>query len=226
MSSSSPKSDGIVLLIDSQGKINSSKSASINSESIQSQWINSRASSEKPGQIRTFYPQSNEDQVVVVVSTGKQRPAPTTASDKLPEKDVFLRNELSERTRLSIAKGVKELRDVGAPNSKEDSPTQRCISVDPTSLPHSSAVGAHLGLYKTDYLKTKNGGTFGKDPKLQAGKDIEVIPLGGDQSIESKKSFKDEGDQVKSTEKLSWYTGEVYAKAQNWARELGETPAK
>lgn len=230
MSSTTSKPDGIVLLIDSNGKpISSTSSASsFDSASFESQWSNSRASSEKFGQLRTFYPQDAQSPVITAVSLGRQKPAPTTASDKLPAANIYLRNELQERTRLAAAKGIKAVRDVGSSVKKEKdskAPTPRTIAVEPTSLPHASAVGAHLALWKCDLFKSKNG-TFGLDPQLQAGREIEVIPLGGDSSKEAKQELKDENDEVKADEKLSWWTGEVYAKAQNYARDVGETPAK
>lgn len=235
MSSSSPSTsanvDGIVLGIDPSGKPLAPTGDAIPSD-ISAQWAASRASAAKPGQLRVFY---NAPAPVAAVSLGEQRPAPTTAPDALPSvAETFLRNERLERTRLAAAKGARALRDQAAPLPAEgvdkSAPApRRTIAVDSMHSPHAAAVGAYLGLWSVNHFKTRGpNARWGAEPALQGGRDIEVTPLAAPGAEETaKKSLKDEGDTLKPAQiPLSWWTGEVYAKAQNWARELKETPAK
>lgn len=76
------------------------------------------------------------------------------------------------------------------------------IGVDVMYSAHAAAEGSILGLYKFDRFKTQN-----KEPYVAP----EVAPLA----------------DVENTfpSGLSWSTGQVYAEAQNFARDLKETPA-
>ncbi|KAN0065120.1 hypothetical protein ACQY0O_001617 [Thecaphora frezii] len=210
---------GVVVGVDPSG------SSTAKSVDVTAQWKTARANSAKHGALRVFYPENGP--AVAAVSIGEQKKAPVTAPDFLPTESTYLRNERLECTRLAAAKGAKAIRDLGAgPDDKGDAPVKRTIGVDPMASPHAAATGANLALWTVNHFKTR-GKTpaWGKAPELQGGKEIEVTPLEGGADEAAKKALRDESDDVKSSVPLSWYTGEVYAKAQNWARELKETPA-
>ena len=60
----------------------------------------------------------------------------------------------------------------------------------------------------------------------QGGRHVEPVPLVGGVTDAEKKALVDPGDSLAQTgTPLSWWTGEVYAEAQNWSRELQETAA-
>jgi len=209
---------------------------------LQSQWVAARGQASKPGQLRMLHPVSSSSSpqpALAAVSLGAQKPAPSTGPDTLPQPDVFLRNEMLERTRSAAAKGVKALRDLGAPSDasadkEKKLPTKRAIAVDGMYSPHAAAVGAHLGVFSFNHFKTRGGpekAGYKLPTELKGGAQIEILPLQqGDPE-----SLKDEGDELKQliaaggeggVPQLSWKTGVAYAEAQNWARELKETPAK
>ncbi|SJX63554.1 probable Cytosol aminopeptidase [Sporisorium reilianum f. sp. reilianum] len=220
MSSSTASSlAGVVVGVDTNG---SSTAKDVN---VSAQWKASRASSSRSNELRVFYPDNGTP--VAAVSLGEQKAAPTTTPDLTPSETTFLRNEQLERVRLAAAKGVKAIRDLGAgPEDKGDAPVQRNIGLDTMSSPHAAATGANLGLWTVNHFKTRGkNAAHGKDATVQGGKEINVVPVEGAADEAAKKQLKDAGDDVPSVAPLSWYTGEVYAEAQNWARELKETPA-
>ncbi|PWN49111.1 hypothetical protein IE53DRAFT_318209 [Violaceomyces palustris] len=218
-SSTTAAIDGLVVEIDSNG---SSSVKTLDSSFISQQWKASRASSNKNGELRVFFPENAPP--VAAVSLGEQKPAPLTAPDVLPEAKTFLRNEKLEWTRLAAAKGVKAIRDLGSASGEKD--VKRTVAVDSFYSPHAAASGAILGLWDVNHFKTRGKShSWGKPAELQGGKEIEVAPIQAAADEAGKKQLKDEGDEVKGAVPLSWFTGEVYAKAQNWARELMETPA-
>ncbi len=255
-STSTPVVDGVVLAIGPDGKpyntaaieyatkanaIASSSSSGDLPAQLAAQWTASRAQASKPSQLRVFYPTSGspaDAPAIAAVSIGTQRPAPSTAPDALPEPSVYLRNELLERTRLAAAKGVRAIKDLGAPQpptegEKKTTPTPRAIAVDEMYSPHAAAVGANLALYHFNHFKTLGGvekAGYKLDASLQGGAAIKAIP-----ASDSQEGGKDEHDELLAAgagssgeagiPQLSWKTGAVYAKAQNWARELKETPA-
>lgn len=200
----------------------------------QAAWVPSRADAAKFGQLRVTHPSA--DLSVASVSLGAAKAAPTTGPDALPAPDVFLRNERLERTRLAAAKGAKALRDLGPPPSaagpeaeggKPAAPVPRTFAIDPMHSAHAAAEGAHLGLFKFNNYKTQGGqgkAGYGLPASQQAGREFGLVSLNGSSAL-------DEGDELKdliaaqSIPQLGWKTGEVYAKAQNWARELKEMPA-
>ena len=164
------------------------------------------------------------------------KPAPLTAPDKLSASDIFLRNEHLEETRVAAAKGARALRDLpledsssAASSNNKNGPIRRTIAVDNLTSPHAAATGALLGLWKVNHFKTKGvKGAFGKEYDLQGGREIKVVPLSAAAASSTGGEIRDEQDELVSsttTVPLSWRTGEVYATAQNWARELMETPA-
>lgn len=221
MSSSSTGNSlaGVVVGVDTNG------ASTAKNVDVSAQWKASRASSSRANELRIFYPQDGAP--VAAVSLGDQKPAPSTAPDLRPADKTFLRNEQLERVRLAAARGAKAIRDLGAgPEDKGDAPVQRTVRLDPMSSPHAAATGAHLGLWTVNHFKTRgNNAAHGKDAALQGGKEIQVVPIDGAADETAKKQLKDAGDEIPSVAPLSWYTGEVYAQAQNWARELKETPA-
>lgn len=210
---------GVVVGVDTAG------ASTAKSVDITSQWKAARASTTKSGELRVFYPADAAP--VAALSVGEQKKAPTTGPDFLPAESTYLRNERLEKTRLAAAKGVKAIRDLGAgPDDKGDAPVKRTIGLDSLGSPHAAATGAFLGLWNVNHFKTRGKNpAWGKPADVQGGKEVDVAPLEGGADEAAKKALKDEGDEVKGSVPLSWYTGEVYAKAQNWARELKETPA-
>ncbi|PWZ00296.1 putative cytosol aminopeptidase [Testicularia cyperi] len=219
-SSSSSNVAGVVVGVDTSG-VSTAKNVDVSA-----QWKASRASSSRFNDLRVFYPETGVP--VAALSLGEQKAAPTTAPDTLPSEEAFLRNEQLERVRLAAAKGVKAIRDLGAgPDDKGDAPVERTIALDAMNSPHAAATGANLALWNCNHFKTR-GKTpaFNKPANVQGGKEITVVPAQGAADESAKKALKDSGDEVQgAVPALSWYTGEVYAHAQNWARELKETPA-
>lgn len=211
---------GKVVRIDAEGAAPSLASLQEVAAQIASQWQVSRASSAKPGECRLLFPAQSEP--IAAVASGEQHPAPVTGPDALPPASIFLRNERLEETRRAVAKGVRALRDLG----KVDEDGQ-VIEVDTFSSAHAAAVGATLGLWNVNHFKTRGTApAWGKPLAKQGGRHIEIVPLHGAVSEEKKKALRDDGDDLASTgTPLSWHTGEVYARAQNWSRELQETAA-
>ena len=187
-------------------------------QQVAAQWKASRASSAKPGELRVLYPQDSVP--VAAVALGEQNPAPTTAPDALPAEGIYLRNERREQSRLDAAKGVRALRDLGTDG-------EHTVDVDSFASPHAAAEGALLGLWSVNHFKTRGAApSWSKPSHLQGGRHITPQPLNGATSDAEKKKLVDEADELKDTASpLSWYTGEVYARAQNWSRELQETAA-
>lgn len=227
--------DGIVLGVSPDGAFPTAAAAHADAVAqAKASWTPSRADATKFGQLRVSYPDA--ELAVASVSLGATKPAPTTAPDFLPAAPVYLRNEQLERTRLAAAKGAKALRDVGPPASakveseegKPAAPIPRTFAIDTMQSAHAAAEGAHLSLFKFNNYKTLGGqgkAGYGLPVSQQSGREFSFIPLTGAETV-------DTGDELKdliaahSVPQLSWKTGEVYAKAQNWARELKETPAK
>lgn len=198
------------------------------SVNVPNQWASARTSGDEvAGQVRVFYPPSSQESVVAAVSLpSNTKPAPANGPDKIASATTFLRNEQLEHTRTAAAKGVRALRGVPAasPNNGQSNEKQRrAFAVDQLQSPHAAATGAGLALWKLNHFKTRgDGAAFDKEYDLQGGRDIDVVPLQG----EDPAALLDQGDEVKGkTIPLSWQTGKVYAEAQNWARELKETPA-
>ncbi|EPQ26995.1 uncharacterized protein PFL1_05631 [Pseudozyma flocculosa PF-1] len=210
---------GVVVGVDPSG------SSTAKSVDVSAQWKAARANTAKHGNLRLFYPEGKP--AVAAVSVGEQKKAPHTGPDVLPAEPVYLRNERLERTRLAAAKGAKAIRDLGAgPDDKGDAPVKRTIGVDSMASPHAAATGAILGMWNVNHFKTRGKApAWGRPADVQGGNEIEIAPIDGAADVEAKKQLRDESDDVKSSVPLSWHTGEVYAKAQNWARELKETPA-
>lgn len=186
---------------------------------IAAQWQRSRASSAKTGELRVLYP--SDSVPIAAVALGEQKEASKTGPDALPPANVFLRNEDLERTRLAAAKGARALRELGQDDGR------RVVEIDSFSSPHAAAVGANLGLWVVNHFKTRGPApAWGKLPEEQGGRHIEVQSLTGATSDTDKKELRDDGDDLSSSgTPLSWYTGEVYARAQNLSRELQETAA-
>ncbi|KDN42980.1 putative cytosol aminopeptidase [Tilletiaria anomala UBC 951] len=234
-SAASAPVDGVVIAIGQTGKP-ATQQQKYRVGDVSAQWAASRADSTKPGQLRVFHPFQASAPTVAAVSLGTQRAAPSTAPDALPKPQTFLRNEMLERTRLAAAKGARALRDLGAPSAgaeeKKDKkqPTKRTIAIDGMYSPHAAAVGANLSLFTFNHFKTRGApekAGFNVPVELKGGQEIAVVPL-------QEGNCNDEGDELKDViaaggdggvPQLSWQTGEVYAQAQNWARELKETPA-
>ncbi|KAE8221950.1 hypothetical protein CF319_g4771 [Tilletia indica] len=234
--------DGIVLGITDKGAPATTPPASISSLSnISEQWGSARtanAKNAKPGLLRVFYPSSADQQqpVVAAVSLGAQKAAPSTAPDALPTSaDVYLRNERLERTRAAAGKGTRALRDASTYEGADELP-RRTFAVDSMHSPHAAAEGANLAAWTVNHFKTKGATprshSFRRDPTLQGGKDITIVPLTSEQSNlddAAKRALVDAGDELKGkidpAHQLSWYTGETYAQAQNLAREWAEMPA-
>jgi aminopeptidase len=197
------------------------------SADVAAQWSNARvADANKPGQVRVFYPLSSKEAVVAAVSLqGQAKPAPQTAPDTVPAQDVYQRNEHLEQTRVAVAKGVRALREVAASSTETDAAKSanqpRTFAVDTFTSPHAAAVGAGLALWQVNHFRTRGPrAAMNEDYALQGGRNIEVVPLSNGAALN------DEGDELKSSKvPLSWETGKVYAEAQNWSRELEETPA-
>lgn len=211
---------GKVVRIDSEGAAPSLASLPEVASQVASQWKTSRASTVKPGECRLLFPAQSHP--IAGVASGEQPRAPQTGPDSLPPKNVFLRNERLEWTRLAAAKGVRALRELGKINGEK-----QVIEVDSFSSSHAAAVGAILGLWNVNHFKTR-GPMPGWDLPLdkQGGRHISIAPMKGLASQDEKNSLRDEDDDLCSTgTPLSWYTGEVYAHAQNWSRELQEVPA-
>lgn len=211
---------GKVVRIDAEGAAPSLAALPELAAQVASQWKVSRANAAKPGECRVLYPSSFHP--VAAVASGEQAGAPQTGPDALPSPNVFLRNERLEETRLAAAKGVRALRDLGKVNEEG-----QCIEVDSFASAHAAAVGATLGLWNVNHFKTRGSAPAWSLPlEKQGGRHIEAVPIHGPVSSEQKKSLRDDGDELASSATpLSWYTGEVYARAQNWSRELQETPA-
>ncbi len=221
MSSSAGSSlAGVVVGVDTNG------ASTAKNVDVSAQWKASRASSSRSNELRVFYPDNGTP--VAAVSLGEQKAAPTTTPDLTPSEKVYLRNEQLERVRLAAAKGVKAIRDLGAgPDDKGDVPVERIVALDAMSSPHAAAAGANLGLWSVNHSRPEARTTLltARIAAIQGGKEIKVVPVDGAADESAKKQLKDAGDDVPSVAPLSWYTGEVYAEAQNWARELKETPA-
>ena len=203
---------GRVLSVDIQGKASTLSSEAETAAQVNAQWSVSRACASKAGELRVLYPSNSGP--VAAVAAGEQHSAPVSSPDTLPVAEEFLRNERLERTRLAAAKGVRALRSLG----KNEGPCS--VAVDAFDSAHAAATGAILGLWEANHFKTRNGGKWGQPADEQGGRHIQVKPLvSGD-------ALKDSGDPLASSAtQLSWQTGEVYARAQNWARELADTPA-
>ncbi|KAK0543324.1 hypothetical protein OC846_006451 [Tilletia horrida] len=228
------KLDGIVVGITDQGSLGAQASSVPEASDAAKQWATARtanAKNAKPGLLRVFYPQTEDAPVVAAVALGAQKPAPTTAPDTLPASpDTFLRNERLERTRAAAAKGARALRDASTYASSEELPT-RTIAVDSMHSPHAAATGANLALWTVNHFKTKGASprshAFNREDAFKGGKEIQVVPL--EASSSSAKTLLDEGDELQGkidpAHQLSWHTGEIYAQAQNYAREWAETPA-
>ncbi|KAL4403162.1 metalloaminopeptidase [Malassezia pachydermatis] len=210
---------GKVVRIDADGAAPALSALPEVAAQVKAQWQSSRASAAKAGELRVLYPTSSDP--IAAVATGEQHEAPTTGPDALPPAATFLRNERLEQTRLAAAKGVRALRDLG----KDEG--ERQVHVDTFSSAHAAAVGSILGLWNVNHFKTRGSApAWGQPLEKQGGRHIEVVPLSGASSVEQKKKLLDDADDLAATTTpLSWYTGEVYAKAQNWSRELQETPA-
>ncbi|KAL9940346.1 hypothetical protein V8E36_001051 [Tilletia maclaganii] len=229
--------DGVVVGISDAGSptTQSFGSESLSADAISSQWAAARTANAKnarPGLLRVFYPQKEDGPVVAAVSLGAQKSAPTTAPDALPANaDVFLRNERLERTRAAAGKGARALRDASTYNGVEELP-RRTFAVDTMHSPHAAAEGANLALWTVNHFKTKGASprshSFRRDADLKGGKEITVVPLGAD-TEDAQRSLLDAGDELQGkidpAFQLSWNTGEIYAQAQNLAREWAETPA-
>ncbi|WFD32412.1 hypothetical protein MSPP1_003459 [Malassezia sp. CBS 17886] len=185
------------------------------------QWRASRASTDKPGEVRVLYP---GDAPVAAVAIGTQHGAPEHVPDTRVPADEYLRNERSERARLAAAKGVRALRDVGV--AKVDGEDHH-IAVDAFGSAHAAAVGANLGLWRVNHFKSRGAvPAWNADAQRKGGQHVTAQPLDGDASDAAKKQLRDDEDALRGTgTPLSWWTGEVYAKAQNWSRELQETPS-
>lgn len=227
MSTNTP--DGIVIGIRA-GQLNEDSQKSLKAHStsdIAQQWSNARISDpNKPGQLRIFYPSKQNEPVIAAVSVqgGEVKPAPKTAPDTVPAENVWLRNEHLEQTRTAAAKGVRSLRDLPLADGK-DANQRKTLAIDSFTSPHAAATGAGLALWRFNHFKSRGANAaFEKDYDLQGGRDVEYIPL---QSQDKEGAqLLDQGDELKqSTVPLSWKTGHVYAEAQNWTRELVETPA-
>lgn len=226
-----PAVDGVVIAVRS-GQPTASQDAlkKHTSTDVAAQWSNARVgNASKPGQVRVFYPSTANEAVVAAVSMqGQPKPAPTTAPDTVPAANTYLRNEHLEQTRIAAAKGVRALRDLPAASSgaehEEQGIVRRAIAVDSFTSPHAAATGAGLALWRLNHFKTRgNAAAFEQDYALQGGRNIEAVPLA---SGAEEAGLRDDGDEVRDTTvPLSWQTGRVYAEAQNWARELLETPA-
>ncbi|WFC98816.1 hypothetical protein MYAM1_001548 [Malassezia yamatoensis] len=185
---------------------------------VTAQWKASRASASKPGDLRVLF---TEDSVpIAAVSQGEQKPAPETQPDRPNGSDAFLQNERAEQTRLNAAKGVRALREFSTDQ-------EQTVEVDSFASAHAAAEGALLGLWSVNHFKTRGSApSWNKPAHLRGGKHITPVPLNGAQSDADKKKLQDPSDNLGETSTpLSWYTGEVYARAQNWSRELQETAA-
>ncbi|CAD6899066.1 unnamed protein product [Tilletia controversa] len=233
--------DGVVLGITDSGAPICNPAPNITSIDVSASWAAARTANSKnakPGLLRVFYPQSPEQPVVAAVSLGAQKEAPSTAPDALPSSaDLYLRNERLERTRAAAAKGTRALRDASTYDGADELP-RRTFAVDVMHSPHAAAEGANLAAWAVNHFKTKGATprshSFRRDPSLQGGKDITIVPLASaeqtsDDAAAAKRALVDAGDELKGkidpAHQLSWYTGETYAFAQNLAREWAETPA-
>lgn len=181
------------------------------------QWAAARTSDAgAPGQVRVLYPSSANEAVVAAVSvTAERKPAPTTAPDRLPAAETYLRNEHLEQTRIAAAKGVRALRDIPPPaSSSSDAPktlARRAFAVDAFTSPHAAATGANLALWKLNHFKTRGmEAAMDQEYAVQGGRNIEVRPLDATNASATTKLI-DEADGVKGgkTLQLSWHTGEV-----------------
>lgn len=227
MSTNSP--DGIVIGIRA-GQVNEASQESLKAHStsdIAQQWSNARiGDANKPGQLRIFYPSKQNEPVIAAVSVqgGEVKPAPKTAPDTVPAAATWLRNEHLEQSRLAAAKGVRSLRDLPLADGK-DANGRRTLAVDSFTSPHAAATGAGLALWRFNHFKSRGvNAAFEKDYELQGGRNVEYVPLQSQDKDGAQ--LLDQGDEIKqSTVPLSWKTGHVYAEAQNWTRELAETPA-
>lgn len=227
MSTNAP--DGIVIGIRAS-QLNESSQQGLKAHStsdIAQQWSNARiADPNKPGQLRVFYPSKQDEPVIAAVSVqgGEVKPAPTTAPDTVPAASTWLRNEHLEQTRLAAAKGVRSLRDLPLASGK-DANQRKTLAIDSFTSPHAAATGAGLALWRFNHFKSRGpNAAFEKEYDLQGGRNVDYVPL---QSQDQEGAqLLDQGDELKqSTVPLSWKTGHVYAEAQNWTRELAETPA-
>ena len=108
---------GKVVRIDSEGAAPSLASLPEVASQVASQWKTSRASTVKPGECRLLFPAQSHP--IAGVASGEQPRAPQTGPDSLPPKNVFLRNERLEWTRLAAAKGVRALRELGKINGEK-----------------------------------------------------------------------------------------------------------
>ena len=210
---------GKVVGINAQGNPGALQSDAHTAQQVTAQWAASNASADKANELRVLFPDSGP---VAALATGEHKPAPTTAPDVLPSDADFLRDERLERSRLAAAKGTRALRDLRGGAVEPFS-----IAVDSFASPHAAATGANLGLWSVNHLKTRGSlAAHGKATELQGGRHVSAVPLEGAESDADKKKLADADDELKSTAApLSWWTGEVYARAQNWSRELQELPS-
>ena len=248
MSASPAPIDGIVVGLSGDGKptltAQDLKAHNLGDLDVAAQFVRARGKASVAGSLKVLHSTTSDDApAIAAVSLGVQKPAPSTAPDALPEsKEIFLRNEMLERTRRAAAAGVRAIRDLGAPTTTADAakssssskkePTPRSIAVDPLYSAHAAAVGANLALFTFNHFKTRGGpekAGHGLPANLQGGQQFSVVPLAGEASSSKTEALKDEKDPFAAQgalPPLSWHTGEVYAQGQNWARELKETPAK
>ncbi|WFD35047.1 hypothetical protein MCUN1_001895 [Malassezia cuniculi] len=210
---------GKVVAIGAQGTPEALQSDAQTAQQVSSQWKASGASADKANEFRLLFPESGP---VAALAIGKQNGAPTTAPDALPSESDFLRDERLERSRLAAGKGVRAIRDLRGGVVEPFS-----VGVDSFSSPHAAATGANLGLWSVNHLKTRGAlAAHGKETELQGGRHVTAVPIDGAETDAEKKKLVDADDELKNTgTPLSWWTGEVYARAQNWARELQELPS-
>lgn len=210
---------GKVVSISAQGIPEALQNDPKTAQQVASQWAASGASAEKANELRVLFPDGGP---VAAIAAGKQHAAPTTAPDVLPSEADFLRDERLERSRLAAAKGARAIRDLRGGVVEPYS-----IAIDSFASPHAASVGANLGLWSVNHLKTRGAlAAHDKEPALQGGRHITVVPLHGAATDVDKKALVDAGDDLQHTATpLSWWTGEVYARAQNWSRELQELPS-
>lgn len=193
-------------------------------------FILARGDASKAGQLRVLYPSTSSEVPIAAVSVGAQKPAPKTAPDTLPAANVFLKQELDERVRRATAKAARALLALPATSADEASkaddkkasgPAPRVIGVDTfNGNAHAAAVGARLGVWTVNHFRTRGDPVayaHGADASVQGGKHVTLVPIGEQKDASQLQGAKPE---------LGWETGSVYAEAQNWARELMETPAK
>lgn len=210
---------GRVVGIDAQGAPAALAEKQDVASQITAQWQASHADAATPGDLRMLFP--SDGIPTAAVALGKQHEAPKTAPDALPSEEVFLRNERLEWTRKGAGKGLRALDDL------RSNVEQRTIAVDSLASPHAAAEGALLGAWTVNHFKTRGpSAAYRKDSSEKGGLHATPVPLAGAESEGQKKALRDDGDALQHTATpLSWWTGEVYAEAQNWSRELQETAA-